>query len=71
MSAGDWTRGQRSLALAGVVLLLFALERLANAAMVSSPVGARVAWFGSTGAALLGLLIVMRGVGRGSHRSKS
>jgi hypothetical protein len=58
------------------VLLLFALERLANAAMVSSPVGARVAWmlsavFGSTGAALLGLSIVMRGVGRGSHRSKS
>ena len=76
MSAGDWSSAQRGLGVVAVVFLLVALERLANAAMAGSLAGAGTAWmlsavFGSSAAVLLGLLIVVRGVDRRSHRFRS
>ena len=65
----DWTEAQRSLSVAGIVLMTFALERLASAALRGTPDGARTALgfslaFALIGAAVLGVVLVMRRVGK-------
>jgi hypothetical protein len=68
LNESEWAQVQRRLATIGVVLLAVALERLANATLLGSSVGARTALtfslaFGLTGAAVLSIALVVRRLG--------
>jgi hypothetical protein len=66
---------QKSLGVLAVVFLVFALERLVNAAMAGSHAGSRTAWllsaaFALTGAVLLCGFLLMGGAAFGSPQKR-